>query len=612
MTPQTPGFVLPAHPIDPPRSGATSRRVRVMVAAVLLIPVAFGALRHAEAAGTQHAVAVNGSDANAGTESAPWRTIGHALAALGAGETLVVHGGTYSEHVSAALHPGTSAAPILVRAATGERPIVAGLLWLTSPTWWTFDGLNVTWDPATDNASQHMVKLSGGSNWTFRNAEIWGAHSYAGVLVTANPSNWRITDNCIHDTYPSNSTNQDHNIYVNSGLSAGSGSIDHNLLFNATNGRNVKLGGPTISTTNGTQNVTIAYNTMVNASQNVSISGSSRNNTVDHNIIDRSSENHLIYGYSLTGTGNVASNNVGFDSTRLIDGTNISDGGGNIFPRDPKFDSASGCGGFNTTDPVLMGYGANAGGGAPTASATPAPTASAAPTGSPTATPVPTAPPAPTATPAQGSSTIVSHGSSAAGNATTPSLVIARPAGTAIGDQLVAAVTVRGGTSPIVTPPTGWTLVRSDAISTTIAQYVYRRLAGSSEPSGWTWTFSKSEAAAGTITALAAVDPITPIGSTSGSRNATSSTSIATSATSAATSGGLLVGFYGIARATTIAPAGGMTEGAEAAAGQGTYLATSEVSLRALGGAGATFNPTAMAAAASVSIGQLIVLNPAP
>jgi hypothetical protein len=392
-------FVRPAPPAARRPTRSASRRFQIIAAVALLVPTAIGSIGYVQASGYIRAVATTGSDANPGTEAAPWRTIGHALAALTAGDTLVVHGGTYVEHVAVSLHAGTSSAPVIVRAASGERPVVKGLLWLTSPTWWTFDGLSVTWDPATDTASQHMVKLTGGSNWTFKNAEVWGAHSYAAILVSQNPSNWRITANCVHDTSPSNLVNQDHNIYVNSGLSAGPGSIDHNVLFNAPNGRNVKLGGPSISDTNGTQNVSISYNTLYNASQNVGISGSSRNNTVDHNIIDKSLGNHLIYGYSLFGTGNVASNNVGFESTRLIDGTNISDGGGNLFPRDPKFD-AIGCAGFHPADATSQAYGAYAGGGViPAPHPTSAPTATPAATPKPTATPAPTGAPTPTATP---------------------------------------------------------------------------------------------------------------------------------------------------------------------------------------------------------------------
>ncbi|HEU4571348.1 MAG TPA: hypothetical protein VFR93_01575, partial [Candidatus Limnocylindrales bacterium] len=497
-----------------------------------------------------------------------------------------------------------------------------------------------------NSASQHMVKLTGGSNWTFRNAEVWGARSFAGILVTSGPSNWRITGNCIHDTYPSNSTNQDHNIYVNSGLSAGPGSIDHNILFNATNGRNVKLGAPSIGDANGTQNVTIAWNTMVNASQNVSISGSSRNNTVEHNLIVKSAENRLIYGYSLAGTGNVARDNLGFAASNLIDGTNITDGGGNVFPRDPKFDGTASCDAFHPADPVAAAFGARAGDAAdvatpapaatasapasatasPTPEPTTAPTATPAPTASPTPdpTPVPTATPAPTASPTEAPTTrptgisrttgspITLRAVAASGNASTSSLTLRRPSGTVEGDQLIAAVTLRGGTAPRVSAPAGWTLVRTDAVSTTIAQSVYRHRATAGDPASWTWTFSKKEAAAGTIGAFDGVDPTDPIGADTGSSNTKSSTSIATVAATAPRAGSLLVAIFGIARATSISAGGGMANAIEASSSGGSRLAASALATLALVSDGRTPNPAALATLAAVSIGQLIVLNPAP
>ncbi len=607
-----------ARPAGRSRGRPILRRAALLTSISLLAPLALTTIGQVRAAGNAYAVSTSGSDGAAGTETAPWRTIQHALTSLNPGDTLIVHGGTYVEHVSVSLHAGTASAPIVVRAATGERPIVKGLMWLSGPTWWTIDGLNVTWDSATDNASQHMVKFNGGSNWTYQNSEVWGAHSFAGILVGSNPSNWRITNNCIHDTYPSNSTNQDHNIYVNSGLSAGPGSIDHNVLFNATNGRNVKLGAASISTTNGTQNVSISYNTMFNASQNVSMSGASRNNRVDHNILGRSLENHLIYGYSLTGAGNVASNNLGFSSTKMIDGSNIADGGGNVFPRDPLFDSTAGCSGFNPADAVAKGYGAFAGGGSsapsPSATATAKPTATPAPTpnSTPNSTPLPSVTPTPSATPSPGSTAIIGHGSTAAGNGTTTSLSMLKPAGTTAGDLLIAAITIRGGTSPRVTAPAGWTLIRSDAISTTVAQLVYRHTAGGSEPSSWTWPFSKKESAAGTVSAFGGVDPTNPIAAVSGSTNVASSVSITTATSASNRTGSVLVGLFGMARATTIASPVGMTEGAEAASAGGTYLASSEVATRWLTATGDTGAPTATANAPFVSIGQLVVVNPAP
>ena len=70
-----------------------------------------------------------------------------------------------------------------------------------------------------------MIKFVDGVGWTFRNAEVWGAHSFAAMLISGGtagePANWTVSRNCVHDTYKTNDTNQDQLIYANTGLSAG-------------------------------------------------------------------------------------------------------------------------------------------------------------------------------------------------------------------------------------------------------------------------------------------------------------------------------------------------------------------------------------------------------
>lgn len=66
-----------------------------------------------------------GADSNAGTEQAPWKTLGHAVRQLRPGDTLYVRGGTYFEHV-ALTRSGTDKAPITIRAYPGERVVLDG------------------------------------------------------------------------------------------------------------------------------------------------------------------------------------------------------------------------------------------------------------------------------------------------------------------------------------------------------------------------------------------------------------------------------------------------------------------------------------------------------
>lgn len=311
-------------------------------------------------------VAPWGSDEAGGTLDAPWGTLSTSLERLEAGDTLYVRGGTYTERVrSPRLQAATPSSPIRVQAQPGERPVLKGLLWLRDADHWIVDGLNVTWDPATGTANEHMVKFTDGVGWSFRNAEVWGARSYAGLLVAGSggdePSGWSVTGNCIHDTYASNGTNQDHNVYVNTGLDAGPGLVERNLIFDATNGENIKLGGAS-STSGGAANVTVRHNTLWNAAQNVMVAWTSTDNRLEGNLLGRSAGSYgTIRGFRLSGTGNVATGNLGSEADSLILNDSgyeeVADAGDNVFPRAPSFDHTSDCSGFHPTDETASRYG---------------------------------------------------------------------------------------------------------------------------------------------------------------------------------------------------------------------------------------------------------------
>ena len=66
-----------------------------------------------------------GSDANVGSKESPWKTIGHALTQLKAGDTLAIRQGTYFENVYCAA-AGTPDKPITIRAYPGEHVTIDG------------------------------------------------------------------------------------------------------------------------------------------------------------------------------------------------------------------------------------------------------------------------------------------------------------------------------------------------------------------------------------------------------------------------------------------------------------------------------------------------------
>ena len=74
----------------------------------------------------------NGAGAGDGSIDRPFNRLGVALQSLKAGQTLIVHGGTYTEQINVrSLGVGTADEPIVVRAADRERPLVVGLLWMS-------------------------------------------------------------------------------------------------------------------------------------------------------------------------------------------------------------------------------------------------------------------------------------------------------------------------------------------------------------------------------------------------------------------------------------------------------------------------------------------------
>jgi hypothetical protein len=292
-----------------------------------------------------------GSDSNPGSEAAPFRTITHAMKQLRPGMTLIVRGGTYTERVvlrGSALTPGTPEARITVRNYPGERPVVQGLLWLSNASYWTLDGINVTWDAATGNREEHMMRFYGGEGMIYQNSELWGARSYAAILVTGGATNWNLNHLYVHDTIASNGENQDHLIYI---AGATNGVIEHNLLVNASNGRGIKL-GQHVDGTSLPANVIVRYNTIVNSNAgNVSLSYDARDNQVYGNVLVNAGKGYANVGaYKLHGANNVARGNITWlgEAGAVKKGTPVVDGGNLVL--DPMLDEA-----FRPTNPALYG-----------------------------------------------------------------------------------------------------------------------------------------------------------------------------------------------------------------------------------------------------------------
>jgi len=596
----------------PRQPGISKARGFIALVAITVIVMASFFATTAHAAGVYY-VSPTGSDSNSGSASAPFHTLKKAFTTLRAGDKLYVRGGTYTEQVTGvSVAAGTASAPIVVQNYPGERPVLSGLLWLSNPSYWTFDGLNITWSSA-DTADEHMVKMTGGTGWRITNAEIWGAHSWANILVAGDPDKWSIDHSSIHDNYGSSTHNgvQDHDIYVNTTLSGHSGVIEDDLIYNATRGEIVKLDG-TGTGSGGGMNVTVRYNTMVNSSRSMLLGGQTQGSNIYRNLVvtGSSGSDIAIYLYNNTGSNNSVHDNLFWDYKTFLNVSGSTAGfseTNNLKDTvNPQLD-----GSLKPQNSAAAAFGYYAGsttsGGTTTSpSPSPTPTSTATPTASPTASPTssPTSSPSTSTSAAAGSISYIGASSGANGTATT--LSIGRPAGAVAGDVLVAGLAVRG--QPTITAPAGWAQIRQDAGGSTLRSATYWHVVGASEPSAYVWTFSSAQGAAGSVLDYRGVRTSSPAETSAGQVNA-SAISIAAPSVSTATAGDIVVGVFATATQTSVAPAAGMTERGESATTAGTYRITVELADMVPAGTGVVGSRSASAGTSAVNIGSLVAIS---
>jgi hypothetical protein len=175
---------------------------------------------------------------------------------------------------------------------------------------------------------------------------------------------------------------------------------------------------------------------------------------------------------------------------------------------------------------------------------------------------------------------------------------------------LVASIDVRGAST--VTPPIGWAPVEENGPGYTagpdLTKATFWHLVGPSEPGSYAWTFSSAAAASGVLVAYAGVDNAAPV---EASTQANASGSSVSTPPAPTTAGSMLLGFFGIATNATFTPPSGMTERGDVAVTSGSVKVASEATDRLLSAAEPSAR-TATATKAAISIGQLVVLRPAP
>jgi hypothetical protein len=306
--------------------------------------------------GEEHAVSPHGDDDAVGSADDPWRTLEYALGQLRPGDRLTVGDGTYDENVDLDVRKAHEDAPIQVVAAEDARPVVVGLLWLADLSWWDIRGINVTWDDDND-ADEHMVKLTDGVGWRFADAEIWGARSYAALLVDGEPEDFTLSGLYVHDTYPSNDTNQDHLVYLNCGT--GGGVVERSILAHSDNGRALKIGS---ADEDGDEvaNIVVRYVTMVDnrGPSNVQLAYDTSDVLIERSILVGSERGRAnVTAFGLAGEGSIVRDSLGWDGSGMVDGTpGLEEGRGNV-RFDPRLSGPDGARPYYPADERAQAYG---------------------------------------------------------------------------------------------------------------------------------------------------------------------------------------------------------------------------------------------------------------
>jgi hypothetical protein len=138
------------------------------------------------------------------------------------------------------------------------------------------------------------------------------------------------------------------------------------------------------------------------------------------------------------------------------------------------------------------------------------------------------------------------------------SLVLTTPAGTQLGDVLIAQVVVNSASTVITTPP-GWTLILTTKTSSVFEQATYYKAATASEPASTSWTFGASQPATGGIAGFIGVNTASPIDGSSGKFNANTAPATFTQITTSVPND-MLLAFVGVGGNTTVTPPSGFTE----------------------------------------------------
>jgi hypothetical protein len=208
--------------------------------------------------------------------------------------------------------------------------------------------------------------------------------------------------------------------------------------------------------------------------------------------------------------------------------------------------------------------------------------------------------------------------STASTSTSSSSLTVPAPANLVAGDVMLTALAVRLPALVPISPPTGWTLIRrdnNDPLYASLAQALYFKVVGVSEPTSytWSWKFSQPVGAAAGILAYSGVDALAPIDAHSGRYRAMTNQIVAPSVTTTAGSDRVAAFFAHNGTKTTASPSGTEDRYDETTKGGSSSNLRAKAADFVASVAGATGDKVAVTSGSgsSSNIGQLVALRPA-
>lgn len=187
---------------------------------------------------------------------------------------------------------------------------------------------------------------------------------------------------------------------------------------------------------------------------------------------------------------------------------------------------------------------------------------------------------------------------------------IDKPTGTKAGDLLIAGLMFEKGGSVTPGAPTGWTLIQRTNQGNNVGMATYYKIAGSSEPSTYTFSLSSGPKWSIGISRIEGADPTNPIDANNGAFGGPSSKADAPSITSTVCNA-LVMAFYTNKKDATWTAAPGTTEVYDKPNNQ-QGLTSNMMAYYVQPAEGATGTKTATASIAEYWVAQQVAVRPVP